>query len=96
MLHLIYIMAFTIVSFFAITNLIRSLITVSYDSQRRYSTPKPSQVEMRDIHPELLDSNGQPVKEPLLVMRSVSIEDARQQLDAIYKASPGNSQGIDD
>jgi len=96
MLQLIYILAFTIVSFFAITNLIRSLITVSYDTQHRYSTAKPSKLDLRDVHPELLDSNGQPVKEPLLVMRSVSIEDAREQLDAIYKASPGNPQGLDE
>ena len=90
MLHLIYISAFTIISFFAISNLIRSLITVSYDSQRRYTTPKPARVTTTgDMHPELLDNNGQPIKEPLLVMRSVSIEDARQQLDAIYEASPG-------
>lgn len=96
MLHLLYILAFTIISFFAISNLIRSLITVSYDSQRRYSTPKSTRVATTgEIHPELFDNNGQPIKEPLLVMRSVSIEDARQQLDAIYEASPGNTREID-
>jgi len=40
-------------------------------------------------HPELLDSAGNLIKEPLLVMRSINVEDARQQLDAIYEASPG-------
>jgi hypothetical protein len=41
-------------------------------------------------HPELLDSSGNLIKEPLLVMRSVNVEDARQQLDALYEASPGH------
>lgn len=99
MLHLIYIFAFTIIAFLAITNLIRSLITVSLDSQRHYSpTGKPSNNRgyggMSPYgsgvvpHPELFDENGQPINEPLLVMRSVTVEDARQQLDAIYQASP--------
>ena len=42
----------------------------------------------KTIHPELLDERGRPINEPLLVMRSVSVEDARQQLDAIYNSSP--------
>ncbi|NEO48804.1 MAG: DUF2973 domain-containing protein, partial [Moorea sp. SIO4A3] len=36
---------------------------------------------------------GNPINEPLLVMRSMTVEDARQQLDAIYNSSPGNSKG---
>ncbi len=95
MLHLIYIVAFTIIAFMAVSNLIRSLITVSMDSQRRYpnrqnSTPKAKKWNntRKTIHPELLDERGKPINEPLLVMRSVSVEDARQQLDAIYNASP--------
>ncbi|MEM6399678.1 MAG: DUF2973 domain-containing protein [Cyanobacteria bacterium P01_D01_bin.116] len=40
-------------------------------------------------HPELLDNSGNIVKEPLLVMRSINVEDARQQLDALYESSPG-------
>lgn len=39
-------------------------------------------------HPELLDSEGHIIDEPLLVMRSLSVEDARAQLDAIYRESP--------
>jgi Protein of unknown function (DUF2973) len=94
MLHLIYIFAFTIIAFLTISNLIRSLISVSMDSQRPYSMGRPdgerSFYGSRGIpHPELLDENGRPINEPLLVMRSVSVEDARQQLDALYKASPG-------
>jgi len=41
-------------------------------------------------HPELLDSAGKFIKEPLLVMRSINVEDARQQLDALYESSPGH------
>ncbi|MGK7933048.1 MAG: DUF2973 domain-containing protein, partial [Microcystaceae cyanobacterium] len=41
---------------------------------------------------ELLDERGQPINEPLLVMRSVSVEDARQQLDALYNASPSSKK----
>ncbi len=91
MLHLLYILAFTIIAFLTIGNLLRSLITVSMDSQKRpsgsgnrnpYGYPTVS-------HPELLDDAGRPIDEPLLVIRSVTVEDARQQLDALYNASPG-------
>jgi hypothetical protein len=94
MLHLTYILAFTIIAFLAVSNLIRSLITVSIDSQRSYSSPNAAinrslmAAGRRTPHPELLDEAGNPINEPLLVMRSVSVEDARQRLDAIYEASP--------
>jgi hypothetical protein len=102
MLQLVYILAFTVIAFFAISNLIRSLITLSADSQRggwsannhrnggKNNVSRPRTVP----HPELLDANGKPINEPLLVMRSVSVEDARQQLDNLYNASP--SQVKDD
>ena len=96
MLHLLYVLAFTVIAFLAVSNLIRSLITVSMDSQRRYSTAGPSNrrgIDLRKVnqalHPELLDENGKPIDEPLLVVRSVSVEDARQQLDALYNSSAG-------
>lgn len=97
MLHILYILAFTVIAFLAISNLIRSLIAVSYNSQRRYSSAGKLSPNRRGAsfyrsgvvpHPELFDDRGQPINEPLLVMRSVSVEDARQQLDAIYNASP--------
>jgi hypothetical protein len=98
MLHLIYIFAFTVIAFLAITNLIRSLINVSIDSQRRYRYSTVNQQKKRvnphTLHPELLDDQGQPINEPLLVMRSVTVEDARQQLDAIYNSSPSQTQEI--
>jgi len=106
MLHLLYIIAFTVIAFFAVSNLIRSLITLGTETQRtsnnwnsrrnrnsfnrnRYpSTPTPS-------HPELLDEQGKPVNEPLLVMRSVNVDDAREKLDALYNDSPGSHQEED-
>ena len=96
MLHLIYILAFTTIAFFAVSNLIRSLIMVSRDAQR-YSPVSnnrsldrinnSSSVKTK-LHPELLDKQGNPIEEPLLVVRSLTVEDAREQLDAIYNASP--------
>ena len=105
MLHLLYILAFTAIAFLAISNLIRSLINLSAYSQRRYSPPGKSSAQRRSSsrrsgfyrsgsapHPELLDDSGKPINEPLLVIRSVTVEDAREQLDAIYNASPGQTK----
>lgn len=94
MLQLLYILAFTVVAFFAISNLIRSLVTVSLDSQRRYpGNNMASQRRTKPTHPELLDNDGNPVNEPLLVVKSMNVEDARDKLDAIYNSSP--SQTVD-
>ena len=41
---------------------------------------------------EEYDEQGQVINEPLLVMRSVSVEDARQKLDALYDSSPNKTQ----
>ena len=101
MLHIIYILAFTCIAFLAVSNLIRSLISLSAETQKFYppnysaSQPKPSNQERslakQAIHPELLDEQGKVIEEPLLVMRSVSVEDARQQLDALYNSSPSKT-----
>lgn len=96
MLHLLYILAFTVLAFLAVGNLIRSLVTVGIESQRpqqfrpnnRYASYPRSQAVP---HPELLDEHGNIVNEPLLVMRSLTVQDAREQLDALYKSSPGGS-----
>ena len=90
MLHLIYILAFTIIAFLAVSNLIRSLITVSMGSQRTLPLSQ-TQSTPKSYHPEMFDDRGNPINEPLLVMRSVSVEDARQQLDALYNASPSST-----
>lgn len=103
MLHLIYILAFTILAFLAVGNLIRNLMTLGAESQRSYGYPRRfasdlsapqyySRNGLRSVpHPELLDDAGNIVNEPFLVMRSMTVEDAREQLDAIYKSSPGAS-----
>ena len=99
MLHLIYILAFTVIAVLAVTNLVRSLITLSTETQRHYpqnhrkfqSQPNYPYTNQADnsanLHPELLDSEGRRIDEPLLVMRSISVEDARQKLDALYNES---------
>ena len=105
MLHILYILAFTVIAFLAISNLIKSLITLSTDSQRRPATMGNSSTGNRGKasfssgsvpHPELLDSNGQPINEPLLVMRSVNVDEARQQLDSLYNDSPGQPKETED
>ncbi len=93
MLHLLYILAFTILAFIAVGNLIRNLIMFSFDRERtypaKYSHMNNSSSRNQFIpHPELLDNAGNLIKEPLLVMRSINVEDARQHLDALYEASP--------
>jgi hypothetical protein len=97
MLHLLYILAFTILSLIAVTNLIRNLLMFSVDRDRNYPSPLANRGSYPHLssqtklmpHPELLDTAGNPIKDPLLVMRSISVEDAREQLDALYDASPG-------
>lgn len=93
MLHLVYILAFTIIAFFAISNLIKSLIMISTESQRGHWSAEPRKSRsnyLKASHPELLDSNGNLINEPLLVIRSVSMEEAREKLDSIYNASPSH------
>jgi Protein of unknown function (DUF2973) len=94
MLQILYIVAFTILSLLAVTNLIRSMISLAQNeakSQNGYAnrtkgfSPRNGQF----IHPELLDENGNIIDEPLLVIRSMGVEDARSRLDALYEASPG-------
>lgn len=96
-LHLLYIIAFTILAFLAVGNLIRNLMTLGIESQRGYGTRnwagRGNQASrVRPVpHPELLDDTGRVINEPLLVMRSMSVEDAREQLDALYESSPGGN-----
>ncbi|MBE9003675.1 DUF2973 domain-containing protein [Fortiea sp. LEGE XX443] len=97
MLHLLYILAFTILACIAVANLIRNLVMFSFDRERNYPVKSSAMGNQGYFasknqfapHPELLDSAGNLIKEPLLVMRSINVEDARQQLDALYEASPG-------
>lgn len=90
MLHLLYILAFTILAFLAVGNLIRSLLTLGLESQRPYSRNSRYGKAGQPTHPELMDERGKMTEEPLLVMRSMTVEDAREQLDALYNHPPEN------
>jgi len=98
-LQILYMLAFVGIAFLAIGNLIRSILTLGVESTRPV-TPKGmrSRDGMRQSpqHPEMLDENGRVINEPLLVMRSMTVEDARERLDAIYRSSPGGESGTPD
>jgi hypothetical protein len=96
MLHLLYILAFTILALIAVSNLIRNLLMFSFSEGRspmsnRGNLPYISSQSQLVPHPELLDTAGNFIKDPLLVVRSINVEDARAQLDALYESSPGYS-----
>ncbi|MFK8181762.1 MAG: DUF2973 domain-containing protein [Phormidesmis sp.] len=117
MLHLLYVIAFTVLAVIAVSNMLSNLVKLGnqvrqpsnsqgYGSQGygpRYGnqgygeqgygpSSRYGDQEKRPVpHPELLDGSGDVINEPLLVMRSISIKDARDQLDAIYEAS-GSSE----
>ena len=96
MLQILYILGFTAVAFFAVSNLIRNLVVVGSEAgngrrSARSSSRKTRLVAPSAPHPEMMDNRGRPIEEPLLVMKSVSVEDARARLDAIYHNSPSSS-----
>ncbi|MFM2312739.1 MAG: hypothetical protein RLZZ04_2015 [Cyanobacteriota bacterium] len=95
MLHLIYILAFTVIALLAVSNLIRSLVTLSAESQKfyppQYNASSQGSSSRQRVHPELLDDQGKMIEEPLLMMRSVSVDDARSRLNALYDASPSKT-----
>ncbi len=99
MLQIIYLIAFTILAFLAIGNLIRSLIGFSMDAAQPRSRSNPNfqgyTYRAGAIpHPELLDDFGNVTNEPLLIMKSISVEDARARLDALYhNDSPRPAEG---
>jgi hypothetical protein len=96
MLHLLYILAFTVLAFLAVRNLIHSLISVGIESQRS-QTPYSYKTSSPVVpHPELLDDMGNMVSEPLLVMRSFSVQEARHQLDNLYESSPNSGEEAHD
>jgi hypothetical protein len=90
MLHLLYIFAFTVLAVLSVANLVRNLISLGGEARRSATSPEsdlPANRARPVPHPELLDTSGNVVNEPLLVMRSISLQDAREQLDALYEAS---------
>jgi hypothetical protein len=98
MLQIIYLIAFTILAFLAIGNLIRSLIGFSMDASqpRGITNPNFQGYNYRTgavPHPELIDEMGNVTNEPLLIMKSISVEDARARLDALYhNDSPSSTE----
>jgi hypothetical protein len=97
MLQIIYLIAFTVLAFLAIGNLIRSLIGFSMDAaqpsramaNRNYYSYRVGAIP----HPELIDDLGNVTNEPLLIVKSISVEDARARLDALYHDSPSPAEG---
>jgi len=99
MFQLLYILAFSFLAFVAVSNLVRNLLTFGNEARkpvRGTPTAKPKPLP----HPEMLDDSGRVSQEPLLVMRSIGMDDVRDRLDAIYDSSPGskpsNPNGIDE
>jgi hypothetical protein len=89
MWHVVYIIAFAVLAIMAIANLIRNLMVLGGNarnpqSARTYGGSQTPPGDRPMPHPELLDQDGQVIREPLLVMRSISVKDAREQLDALY------------
>ncbi|PSR17156.1 DUF2973 domain-containing protein [filamentous cyanobacterium CCP3] len=93
MWHVVYIIAFAVLAIMAIANLVRNLILLGGNARnpqapRTYGGTQQSAQGDRSVpHPELLDQDGQVIREPLLVMKSISVKDAREQLDALYNGS---------
>lgn len=82
MLQIIYLIAFAIVAVLAVRSLISSLISIGAE-QRQPIRRRPRHVP----HPELVDEEGNLTDEPLLVIRSTSLEEARSRLDELYHES---------
>jgi len=95
-LHLLYVLVFTVLAVLAVSNLIRNMFTLGRDMQGKEPSPwsdnRPSTAPRGPVpHPELLDDSGKILDEPLMVMRAMPIDDVRSQLDALYDASPSGS-----
>ena len=107
MLHLLYLLVFSGLAILAIGSMVRSLMVLGTESQRHSSVmpPRPNRPASNasptsptegkgniTLHPEMLDESGHPIREPLLVMKSITVDDARDRLDAIFHDSPENSE----
>ncbi|MCY7334342.1 MAG: DUF2973 domain-containing protein [Pseudanabaena sp. CAN_BIN31] len=92
MVQIIYILAFTVLSIFAISNLIRSMIALSQNDGRGYQNNRGRRVAPQYNHPELWDKDGKYIDEPLMVIKSINVDDARSRLDALYNSSPSGEK----
>ncbi|ANV83251.1 hypothetical protein AWQ21_01930 [Picosynechococcus sp. PCC 7003] len=93
MFHFLFILAFGIIATIAAVNLVRSFMMLSnetrvYPNFQSNAQGTQSQRPRPTPHPEMVDDLGQPINEPLLVVRSLDVEDARQRLDNLYNSSP--------
>lgn len=91
MFHFLFILAFGIIATIAVLNMVRSFMMLSNDTRvyPNFQGNSPNVQRPRPTpHPEMFDEAGQPINEPLLVVRSLDVEDARQRLDNLYNASP--------
>ncbi|MGF1536197.1 MAG: DUF2973 domain-containing protein [Elainellaceae cyanobacterium] len=88
MLHLLYVLAFTGLAAIAIVNLIKNLMILGTESQRGYRAQGSSSRQPQPTHPELFDDSGDMIREAYLVVKSMSVDDARDRLNELYEASP--------
>ncbi len=96
MLHLLYLLAFTVLASVAIANLIKNLMVLGTESQRGYRAQPPTNQQPKPTHPELFDDSGDVIREAYLVMRSMSVDDARDRLNDLYDASPSATIDAED
>ncbi len=89
MLHLLYMLFFVVLAVLAVGNLFRSMFVLGKEMQQGNTLTQNA--SRPTLHPELLDDSGKLMNEPLLVMRSLPIDDVRSKLDALYNASPGGN-----
>ena len=92
MLHLIYVLAFTVLAVLAVSNMIRNLVRLGTQVQQPPQHSNTHSANRPVPHPELLNESGDVINEPLLVMRSISIKDAREKLNALYESSSGSEE----
>jgi hypothetical protein len=92
MVQILYILAFTVLSIFAISNLIRSMISLSQNESRNYQGNRMRRAAPQFTHPELWDKDGHYIDEPLMVIKSINVDDARSRLDALYDSSPSGDK----
>ncbi|MFS8815087.1 LDH2 family malate/lactate/ureidoglycolate dehydrogenase [Thermostichus sp. MS-CIW-21] len=84
MLQILYLIAFVAIAFVALRNLVANVVTLS--KEERKASPRRGRRQVP--HPELLDEEGNLTEEPLLVIRSASLEEARSRLEDLYSGSP--------